>query len=172
MIALNSQFELIDVQSSWHSVNQMPISTFAYLRRSRLADSTLSAAFRRTRRRQGKIESTITQAASVRPPEIRRPRERSSLGNGLSSVPSNPPSTSSSRDEAVSDLDLFLELVPFRMRNELFNHKEIGELIEVVMDLGRKPLARFPYGDWVISEQPVKLEDLQHAISKVLFVNL
>lgn len=35
------------------------------------------------------------------------------------------------------------------------------------MDLGRKPLARFPSGDWVISEQPIVHEDLRHAISKV-----
>ncbi|MED6170500.1 ribonucleotide reductase (RNR) inhibitor [Stylosanthes scabra] len=31
----------------------------------------------------------------------------------------------------------------------------------------QSPLARFPSGDWVISEQPIKLEDLRHAISKV-----
>ncbi|CAA0820551.1 P-loop containing nucleoside triphosphate hydrolases superfamily protein [Striga hermonthica] len=35
------------------------------------------------------------------------------------------------------------------------------------MDLGRKPIARFPSGDWVVSQLPVKLEDLRHAISKV-----
>lgn len=65
------------------------------------------------------------------------------------------------------ELDLFLELVPLNMRNKLFHHEEIENLIEVVLDLGRKPLARFPSGDWVISEQLVKLEDLKHAISKV-----
>lgn len=48
-------------------------------------------------------------------------------------------------------------------------HRELGDLIEVVMDLGRKPLARFPSGDWVISEQIVKHEDLKHAISKVTY---
>ena len=65
---------------------------------------------------------------------------------------------------------MFLELLPLRMRRELFQHEEIGELIEVVMDLGRQPLARCPSGDWVISEQPVKHEDLKHAISKVINV--
>lgn len=67
-------------------------------------------------------------------------------------------------------------MLPLRMRGELCGHQEIGELIEVVLDLGRKPLARFPSGDWVISEHPVKLEDLTHSISKVilfvLFKNL
>ncbi|CAI9091169.1 OLC1v1026123C1 [Oldenlandia corymbosa var. corymbosa] len=167
MRVLKSQFELTEIRSSWHSVNQIPISSFAYLRKSRSAASALSAALRRTRRGRGRIASTTNPAASVRSPEIRRPLDRSGPGNGLSFVPSNPPSTSTSGDEAVSDMDLFLELVPLRMRSELFSHQEIGELIEVVLDLGRKPLARFPSGDWVMSEQPVKLEDLQHAISKI-----
>ncbi|CAF1783406.1 BnaC09g42370D [Brassica napus] len=37
----------------------------------------------------------------------------------------------------------------------------------LVMDLGRKPLARFPSGDWVISEMPVTQQDLKLAVSKV-----
>ncbi|VAH01594.1 unnamed protein product [Triticum turgidum subsp. durum] len=35
------------------------------------------------------------------------------------------------------------------------------------MDLGRRPLARFPSGDWVISDQPVTADDLRQAVSKV-----
>lgn len=66
-----------------------------------------------------------------------------------------------------NELEMFLDLVPLRMRRELVNHGEIGELIEVVMDLGRKPIARFPSGDFVISEQVICMDDLKHAISKV-----
>lgn len=80
----------------------------------------------------------------------------------------SPISPSTSRSVADSELEAFLELVPLRMRRELYRHEEIGQLIEVVMDLGRKPLARFPSGDWVISEEPITLEDLKHATSKVL----
>ncbi|XP_055830114.1 protein SEEDLING PLASTID DEVELOPMENT 1 [Solanum dulcamara] len=164
MSVLNSTFILIDLQSSWYSAKHIPNSTICYLNQSQSASSTFSAAFRRTRGGRCKFPAA---AASIQSPEIRRPRERSSAGNGLSLFSPNLPSTSSSGDEVMSDLDLFLELVPLRMRNELFMHQEIGKLIEVVMDLGRKPLARFPSGDWIISEQPVKLEDLHHAISKV-----
>jgi hypothetical protein len=39
--------------------------------------------------------------------------------------------------------------------------------VEVVMDLGRRPIARFPSGDWVISDQPVTADDLRQAVSKV-----
>ncbi|XP_070031400.1 protein SEEDLING PLASTID DEVELOPMENT 1 isoform X2 [Nicotiana tomentosiformis] len=164
MSALNTHFILIDLQSSWYSTKQIPNSTLSYLNHCQFASSTFTAAFRRTCRGSSKISSSRLPVPSIQSPEIRRPKGCSISGNGLSLVSSNSTSTSS---PMISDLDLFLEIVPLRMRNELFRHQEIGELIEVVMDLGRKPLARFPSGDWVISEQPVKLEDLCHAISKV-----
>ncbi|KAA8539259.1 hypothetical protein F0562_025951 [Nyssa sinensis] len=164
MSALNSHFVLIDLHNSWHSANQIPTSTFSYLQNSKFATS-FSAAFRRTRRRGNGISSSSSSIPSIRSPEIRRPRDRSSPGSESSSVSWN--SVTTSRSEGGSELELFIELLPLRMRNELFRHAEIGELIEVVMDLGRKPLARFPSGDWEISEQLVKLEDLRHAISKV-----
>ncbi|KAK7390844.1 hypothetical protein VNO78_18977 [Psophocarpus tetragonolobus] len=94
--------------------------------------------------------SRRTRVRCTASPEIRRPSDRLYA--------------STSRPE---DLRLFLELVPLKMRRELYRHREIGWLIEVVMDLGRKPLARFPSGDWVISDQPIAHEDLRHAISKV-----
>lgn len=167
MIALNSHFVLIDLHTSWCSAQQIPNSTFGYLQKCSAAAPSFSAAIRRTRGRPGRILSSRAPAPEVRSPEIRRP----TVGNGLLSVSSNSASTSSSGsrgDEVVSDLDLFLEIVPSTMKHELFRHEMIGELIEVVMDLGRKPLARFPSGDWVISEQTVKPEDLLHAISKVV----
>lgn len=68
---------------------------------------------------------------------------------------------------ASTELGVFLELLPLKMRRELYGHQEVGGLIEVVMDLGRKPLARFPSGDWVISQHPINHDDLRHAISKV-----
>uniref|UniRef100_A0ACD5U950 Uncharacterized protein n=1 Tax=Avena sativa TaxID=4498 RepID=A0ACD5U950_AVESA len=68
---------------------------------------------------------------------------------------------------ARGELEAFLEVVPARMRRELALHPEVWELVEVIMDLGRRPLARFPSGDWVISEEPVTSDDLRQAVSKV-----
>lgn len=68
---------------------------------------------------------------------------------------------------AGNELEMFLKLVPPRMRKDLARHEEIKELVEVVLDLGREPVARFPSGDWVMSSEPVGPEDLAHAISKV-----
>lgn len=161
MRALNSDFWLIDLKSSWYSANQIPISSLTYIQSSNLI-STFSASFRRTRRVQRGVSSSRTQFSDTRNPGIRRPSDRFLPGNGSVSNSSNVASTL--RD---SELGMFLELLPLRMRRELYRHDKIRELIEIVMDLGRKPLARFPSGDWVISEKPIEYEDLQHAISKV-----
>jgi hypothetical protein len=65
---------------------------------------------------------------------------------------------------ARGELDAFLKALPARMRCGLARHPEVQE---VVMDLGRRPVARFPSGDWVISHQPVTADDLRQAVSKV-----
>ncbi|RWV87639.1 hypothetical protein BHE74_00028753 [Ensete ventricosum] len=105
-------------------------------------------------------------------PSIRRPdADRCSLWSHHGSVPTRSRSDGGASTAAAAvhdELELFLELVPPRMRRELARNEEIRELIEVVMDLGRKPVARFPSGDWIMSEEPVGLEDLRHAISKVI----
>ncbi|KAM0951734.1 putative AAA domain-containing protein, R3H [Dioscorea sansibarensis] len=108
------------------------------------------------------------------PPSIRRPdADRCSLwSHGGPSVSSRPRprldgASGIGASEARDELGLFLDLLPLRMRRELVRHDEIGDLIEVVMDLGRKPIARFPSGDWFLSDKPIGLEDLRHAISKV-----
>ncbi|KAK9663913.1 hypothetical protein RND81_14G005900 [Saponaria officinalis] len=156
MRALNCGFELVDIQ------------TFSYFQCSYFA-SSFSAAFRRTHgvRKGNFAPRTAVQARWS--PEIRRPVERLFPGNGLSSSSFllNPISRIARMEESGSELELFLELVPVRMRNALACHEEIHDLIEVVLDFGRKPLARFPSGDWVIAHEPVKLDDLQYAISKV-----
>lgn len=168
MTTLNSYFVLVDLNTSWQSLNQIPPSTFSYLQTTKFSKS-FSTAFHRTR--GGRVSSSSSSSSSsasvpsIRSPEVRRPRDRSSLKNGLLLPSSNLASTSQS--QVGSELDLFLELVPLRMRNKLFQHSEIGKMIEVVLDLGRQPIARFPSGDWVISDDPVQLEDLHHAISKV-----
>lgn len=167
MRALNSHFVLIDLQTSWHSANQIPTSTFSYLKKTTSFANSLSETFRRIPRRRRWVSPSASSVPSIRGPGLRRPIDRTAPGNGLSSVSSDMVPTMLLRTGEVSELDLFLELVPLRMRKELFGHKEIGELIEVVMDLGRQPVARFPSGDRVISEEVVKPDDLRHAISKV-----
>lgn len=65
------------------------------------------------------------------------------------------------------ELGRLLALLPEEMRQKVGEHPELHQLIEVVMDLGRKPLARFPSGDFVLSELPITVQDLEHATSQV-----
>ncbi|XP_027061641.1 protein SEEDLING PLASTID DEVELOPMENT 1-like [Coffea arabica] len=93
----------------------------------------------------------------------------------LSSVKSSPPSSSSSStgycylsdDDFDVELGRLLALLPEEMRRRISEHQELHHLIEVVMDLGRKPLARFPSGDFILWDHPITMEDLDYAISQV-----
>ncbi|KAL5735052.1 hypothetical protein ACOSP7_032913 [Xanthoceras sorbifolium] len=165
MRSLNSRFVLIDLNSSWQAANHIPISSLNYIQSTNFITS-ISSSFRRTRRAHNKtINSQKSSSPSVQPPSVRRPTDRAASRSGL--VADSPNSTSISRSLDDGELGMLLEILPLNMRNELSRHGEIQDLIEVVMDLGRKPLARFPSGDCVISEQVVKHDDLKHAISKV-----
>ncbi|KAI7752185.1 hypothetical protein M8C21_010867 [Ambrosia artemisiifolia] len=161
MTALNSHFVLVDLNSSWQSVTQIPSSTFTYLQCSKLSTS-FSGAFRRTR--GGRICATGS-SQPIRSPEVRRPRERASFGNGSVSNSSNLGSTCQSH--VGSEINMILELVPLRMRNKLFEHGEIGDIIEVVMDLGRQPLARFPSGDWVGEFSDDNRSGIDHSLHRI-----
>lgn len=74
--------------------------------------------------------------------------------------------TGSAEDFKV-ELCLLLALLPEEMQRRVSEHPELHDLIEVVMDLGRKPLARFPSGDFVLSDHPITMEDILHATSQV-----
>ena len=73
-----------------------------------------------------------------------------------------------SEDELDVELGRLLALLPEEMRRRVSDHPELPQLIEVVMDLGRKPLARFPTGDFVISEYPITVQDIEHATAQVI----
>lgn len=165
MSSLNSHLVVIDLHNSWKSAKHVPTSALAYLNSSSSIISGFSGSFRRTGGALNRIRSSKMFSGSIRNSAIRRPSDRFSSCDGSRLVSQNLASTSQS--DPGSELELFLELLPFKMRRGLAMHKEIGELVEVVMDLGRKPLARFPSGDWEISKDPIKHEDLLHAISKV-----
>lgn len=74
----------------------------------------------------------------------------------------------SCRSEFGDELDRLLALLPDHMRLKLAGHSELHYLIEVVMDLGRNPLARFPTGDFELSESPITVQDLEFATSQVM----
>lgn len=91
-------------------------------------------------------------------------RRKSSLDSSSLNSQARP---SPDDDDFDVELGRLLALLPEEMRRRVSEHPELYQLIEVVMDLGRKPLARFPSGDFLLSDLPITAEDLEHATSKV-----
>ena len=68
----------------------------------------------------------------------------------------------------ISDnLDVLLGILPLLIREAVVRQPELDGLLEVVLDLGREPEARFPARAVRLSEGFVNREDMQHVIGRV-----
>jgi stage III sporulation protein SpoIIIAA len=71
------------------------------------------------------------------------------------------------RMQITDDLGQLLAVVPESIRLTLEQHPKLSTLIEVVMDLGRYPEARFPDGAEYISDRVITKEELNYCIDRV-----
>jgi stage III sporulation protein SpoIIIAA len=69
--------------------------------------------------------------------------------------------------DELEELDRLFGLLPPSVRSSLEDHGEMTEALEIVMDLGRPALARFPSGDVKLSSSVVTREDLAYAVKQV-----
>ena len=67
----------------------------------------------------------------------------------------------------TDDLDLLLEALPPRIVESLHQPERRVDLLEVVMDLGRLPEARYPGREVVLSHEEVTETDLQFVIDHI-----
>jgi len=67
----------------------------------------------------------------------------------------------------TDDLDALLDILPPPIRQPLCQQKDIGELLEVVLDLGRPPEARFPQREMVLNQQEVSEQDIDYVASHI-----
>src|SRR5215213_5143441 len=67
----------------------------------------------------------------------------------------------------TDDLDLLLDALPKRIGEQLQSPERRNELLEVVMDLGRLPEARYPGREIVLSHEEVTEVDLQFVIERI-----
>ena len=67
----------------------------------------------------------------------------------------------------MDDLDAFLAIFPLHVQETLAGRDDRSNLIEVVLDLGRPPQARFPDTELDLGDQEVSDLDLQHIISRI-----
>ena len=67
-----------------------------------------------------------------------------------------------------NDLELLLKCLPIDTLNPLMERtKSLDDLLEVILDVGRPPEARFPAFDMILSEQEITEEDLNYVIERI-----
>ncbi len=69
--------------------------------------------------------------------------------------------------QITDDLDKLLGILPGSIRQTLESHPQRNTLVEVVLDLGRRPEARFPGKAEYLSESPVTQTDINQCIEHV-----
>ena len=67
----------------------------------------------------------------------------------------------------TEDLHKLLDILPQDLQHKLKNHPQGHNLVEVVLDLGRRPEARFPHGAEYLSETPVTQAQIDDCIQRV-----
>ncbi len=71
------------------------------------------------------------------------------------------------RKVITDDLDALLNIFPPHIKQPLCQQEDIHELLEVVLDLGRPPEARFPQREVVLDPREVSGEDIEYVVSRV-----
>ncbi len=69
--------------------------------------------------------------------------------------------------QITDDLELLLAVMPPQLRQAIESQPEKDTLVEVVLDLGRLPEARFPGHGKELSAQPVTREDIAYVVERV-----
>ncbi len=67
----------------------------------------------------------------------------------------------------TNELQKLLFILPLEIRQTLEQHQLLDNLIEVVLDLGRRPEARFPNGSEYLSETAVTRSQLNECVQQV-----
>ena len=67
----------------------------------------------------------------------------------------------------TDDMDAILDILPSQIKNSLVKQKDIKELLEVVLDLGRNPEARFTGREVVLNKKEVDEEDIDYVVARI-----
>lgn len=66
-----------------------------------------------------------------------------------------------------NDLDKLIKVLPTYIKENLQNHVNKTKLLEIILDLGRRPEGRFLYGTEYLSEKIVSWQDLDYALKRL-----
>jgi len=67
----------------------------------------------------------------------------------------------------ADDLDALLGVLPTHIRQALLEQPDNSELLEIVLDLGRPPEARYPKREITLSPKEVTDSDIEHVVSRI-----
>lgn len=67
----------------------------------------------------------------------------------------------------ADDLDALLDIFPPYIKMPLLKQADISELLEVVLDLGRQPEARFPKREEILEKREVEEADIDYVVARV-----
>ena len=71
------------------------------------------------------------------------------------------------RRVVTDDLDALLDILPLHIREPLDQQPDHSELLEVILDLGRLPEARFPHRELVLNSREVSQSDIDYVVSRI-----
>jgi stage III sporulation protein SpoIIIAA len=71
------------------------------------------------------------------------------------------------RKVVTDDLDALLDILPPHIHELLSQQPDHAELLEVILDLGRLPEARFPHREPVLDSKAVSESDLDYVVSRI-----
>ena len=83
------------------------------------------------------------------------------------SAPESTSALSNSVAPIYDDLEQLLSILTVDLRQPLIDHPQRSQLIEVILDLGRRPEARFPGRAEYLSDQVISSADLEYCIERV-----
>ena len=67
----------------------------------------------------------------------------------------------------ADDLDALLSVLPLQIRQALLQQPHNDELLEIILDLGRLPEARYPQNELTLNHKEVTDSDIEHVISRI-----
>jgi stage III sporulation protein SpoIIIAA len=67
----------------------------------------------------------------------------------------------------TDDMDALLDILPLYIKRPLVQQKDISELLEVVLDLGRPPEARFPRREVMLNDREVEEADIDYIVAHI-----
>ena len=67
----------------------------------------------------------------------------------------------------TDDLDTLIGIFPPHLQQTLHQQEDLHELLEIVLDLGRVPEARFPQRGMILSSQELTEQDIEYVVSRI-----